>query len=557
MSLAYTPNNDERDQDNFHLTAVPDDPDPLFDTFDADSLALYVERASLADDAKNLRSHARVAYLAAAECVDRFIHVAGLGWFSWDGKRFVNDIEDKAITRAVVRVIGDLAPQALGDKELFSDLVRSQTSSGLAGVVRLMSTIESLTATVAELDVDPYLLNTPAGVLNLRELEQVDWDSLTVHPHSPAYRMTQITRGSYDPFAQSELWHRFLTRSLPDEGVRCYMQQTTGVGLIGEQPEHTLPIHTGKGRNGKGVSYSAILYALGDYAAVANPNLFNVDRNATADKPNPALLDLRGRRLVFMSETAKSAEMDAAKIKALTGGDPIKARGVHSKTTVEFYPSHLLVLITNHAPQLPADDPAVWERVRNVPWDVVVPPAERDPRLGNKLRAESDGILMWALRGLEEYLRSGLTPPARVAEATEEYKSAQDTVTNFIEERCEDGCSDRESEPTKVLHVDYQRYCRANGVMREHILGERDFGSRLDQLGYPSKKSGSRRFRQGLRVLLDDDEARGADLRREEAARIAKLYQVDSRRDAEAGSGHQTHTVPSAHVSGGKAPVPA
>lgn len=557
MSLAYTPNNDERDQDNFRLTVVPDDPDPVFDTIDADSLAVQAERASLTDDAKNLRSHARVAYLAAAECVDRFIHVAGLGWFSWDGKRFVSDIEDKAITRAVVRVIGDLARQALGDKELFSDLVRSQTSSGLAGVVRLMSTIESLTAAVAELDADPYLLNTPAGVLNLRELEQVDWDSLTVHPHSPAYRMTQITRGSYDPFARSELWHRFLTRSLPDEGVRCYMQQTTGVGLIGEQPEHTLPIHNGKGRNGKGVSYSAILYALGDYAAVANPNLFNVDRNATADKPNPALLDLRGRRLVFMSETAKSAEMDAAKIKALTGGDPIKARGVHSKTTVEFYPSHLLVLITNHAPQLPADDPAVWERVRNVPWDVVVPPAERDPRLGNKLRAEADGILMWALQGLEEYLRNGLTPPARVAQATEEYKSAQDTVTNFLEERCEDGCADRDSEPTKVLHVDYQRYCRANGVMREHILGERDFGSRLDELGYPSKKSGSRRFRQGLRVLLDDDEARGADLRREEAARIAKLYQLDSRPDADAGSEHQTHTASSTDASGGNAPVPA
>jgi putative DNA primase/helicase len=555
MSLAYTHDHASRDHDDFHLTVVPDDQDSTFDAFDADRLALDVERASLAEDAKNLRSHARLAYLAAAECVDRFVHVAGLGWFSWDGKRFVSDIEDKAITRAVVRVIRDLAPQALGDKELFSDLVKSQTSSGLAGVVRLMSTIESLTTTVAELDADPYLLNTPAGVLDLRELEQVHWDSLTVHPHNPTYRMTQITRGSYDPSAHSEVWDRFLTRSLPDEGVRCYMQQTTGVGLIGEQLEHTLPIHSGKGRNGKGVSYGAILYALGDYAAVANPNLFNVDRNATADKPNPALLDLRGRRLVFMSETAKSAEMDAAKIKALTGGDPIKARGVHGKITVEFYPSHLLVLITNHAPQLPADDPAVWERVRNVPWDVVVPPADRDPRLGNKLRAEADGILMWALRGLEEYLRNGLIPPARVAEATEEYKATQDTVTNFIEERCEDGCADRDSESTKVLHVDYQRYCRANGVMREHILGERDFGARLDQLGYPSKKSGSRRFREGLRLLPDEDMVQGADLRREEAVRIAKLYQVRSHLDAEAGSGPQAQAAPSA--GGGNAPAPA
>lgn len=544
MSVAYTRANEHQDQDDPHLAIAPDDPDAVFGT--EDSLALEFERSNLIEDAKNLRSHTRLAYLAAARCVDRFLHVAGLGWFSWDGKRFVSDVEDKAITRAVVRVLGDLAPEALGDRELLSDLVRSQTSSGLAGVVRVMSTIESLTAEVADLDADPYLLNTPTGVLNLRDLERVDWDSLTVRPHSPAYRMTQITRGGYDPLARSALWDRFLARSLPDEGVRCYMQQTTGVGLIGEQPEHMLPINCGAGRNGKGVSYLAILHTVGDYGTVANANLFNVDRNATADKPNPSLLDLRARRIVFISETAKSVEMDAAKIKALTGGDPIKARGVHSKVTICFYPSHLLVLITNHAPQLPADDPAVWERVRNVPWDVVVPPDERDPMLAAKLRAEADGILMWALRGLQEYLRNGLTPPARVSEATQEYKAAQDTVANFIEERCEDGCSDRDSESTKVLHADYQRHCRANGVMREHILGERDFGARLDELGYPSKKSGARRFRQGLRLLLGDDEARMADLRAQEAARAAKGYQTNMR-PAEAGADPQ----PAATAAGG------
>jgi putative DNA primase/helicase len=487
------------------------------------------EREFLIQDAESLRAHARIAHLAASKCVGRFLHVAGLGWFRWDTRRFVPDVEDKAVTGAVMRVIGELAPEALGDKDLLADLVKSQTSSGLAGVVRLMSTIRSLTAQVEELDADPYLLNTPSGVLNLRELERgKDWRSLTVHEHDWKYRMTQITHADYDPNAFSDLWERFITTSIPDDSVRGLLQATTGVGLIGEQLEHVLPILTGAGRNGKGVYYGSILHALGDYAAVANPNLFTIDRNATADKPNPALLSLRGRRIVFMSETAKSAEMDAARIKALTGGDRIAARGVHSKTIVEFDPSHQLFLITNHAPQLPADDPAVWERVKKFPWDVVVPPEDRDPRLGSKLRKEADAVLAWALAGAETYLREGLPYSSRVEESTDEYKTDQDTVSAFVVDRCEDGCADRDSDPTKVLHADYQKFCRANGVMREHMLGERDFGTRLDELGYPSKKSGSRRFRVGLRLLPDDEQARAADLKLEAAKRIQKTYPTSS-----------------------------
>lgn len=507
---------------------VTDEPPiPFADDVDEPPIRLVTgEYENLLEDAQLLRSHARIAHLVASECAGRFIHVAGLGWHRWEGKHFVADIEDKAITREVTRGIARLAPEALGDKELLADLVKSQTSSGLAGVVRLMSTIRSLTADAEELDADAWLLNTPTGVLDLRELEQgVDWRSLTVRPHDPAYRMTQITRGEYDPAAWSELWEQFVSRSLPDEDVRRYLQQTTGgLGLIGEQLEHILPILTGVGRNGKGVFYGAILHALGDYATVVSPNLFNVDRNATADKPNPALLDLRAVRLAFMSETAKTAEMDSARIKSLTGGDRIAARGVHSKTTIKFDPSHQLVLITNHAPRLPADDPAVWERVTKVPWDVVVPPDERDPQLGHKLKRATDAILAWALAGLQDYVRNGIVLPARVAEATDRYKADQDTVTNFIRERCEDGCADRDSDPTKILHADYQRFCRANGVMQQHMLGEREFGARLDELGYVTKKSGSRRFRQGLRLLPDDDEARAEELREKSAARVAAVY---------------------------------
>lgn len=125
-----------------------EEPDPVPDFGDGPAAPVAADRESLLESAQFLRSHARIAHMVAAECVDRFIHVAGLGWFRWNGKKFVSDVEDKAITRAVTHGIAKLSPDALVDKELYADLLKSQTSSGLAGVVRLMSTIESLTAEV-------------------------------------------------------------------------------------------------------------------------------------------------------------------------------------------------------------------------------------------------------------------------------------------------------------------------------------------------------------------------------------------------------------------------
>lgn len=466
---------------------------------------IELARQTLVERADQHRSQTRVAHLAGAEALGDFLHVAGLGWFAWTGARFEPDLENKLITQSVVRSIRSLWPEALADKTFREDLTKCQSSGGLSGVVKIMTTFAALSCGQDELDSDPWLLNTANCVLDLRELQSgTDWRDLTPHAHEPRHLMTQVTRAAYVPDASSETWQTFLDTSLPDAEVREYLQRHIGLSLIGEQLEHRLAILTGAGRNGKGVLYSTVVHALGDYASVVNPALLNVDRNATADKPNPALLDLRGRRVVFGSETAKSAQIDAARLKALTGGDRIKARGVHGRVVVDFAPSHSLMMVTNHLPQLPADDPAVWERIIQIPFDVVVPPEQRDPYLETKLRDDADAVLAWALAGLQAYLRDGLRPPARVAEATEQYRDDQDTVARFLKDRCDVGCSAAESDTTKVLHIDYQKFCRANGVLHEHCLGERDFGHRLDALGHPAKKSNGRRARVGLRLLPED-----------------------------------------------------
>ena len=101
-------------------------------------------------------------------------------------------------------------------------------------------------------------------------------------------------------------------------------------------------------------------------------------------------MQLRGRRLVFCSETERGRRFAEAGMKRLVGGDPIEANYMH-KDPITFLPSHTLVMLTNHLPHGSGDDPAVWRHISVVPFDVVIPEDEQDPLLPSKLQAEAPG----------------------------------------------------------------------------------------------------------------------------------------------------------------------
>jgi putative DNA primase/helicase len=106
------------------------------------------------------------------------------------------------------------------------------------------------------------------------------------------------------------------------------------LSLLGKVVEHVLPILTGVGANGKGTTYKALLWALGDYADTVDPDLFMVREHAHSTGE----MDLRGRRLVALSESDRDRRLAEATMKRLTGGDIIKARRMR-QDFVSFEPS--------------------------------------------------------------------------------------------------------------------------------------------------------------------------------------------------------------------------
>src|SRR5690606_34342793 len=108
-----------------------------------------------------------------------------------------------------------------------------------------------------------------------------------------------------------------------DGSLEAYLQRLVGYCLTGSTREHVLAFLYGSGGNGKGVFLNTIVRALGSYATVAAMDTFTASRN---DKHPTDLAALAGSRLVTAQETQEGRSWDEAKVKSISGGDPVSAR---------------------------------------------------------------------------------------------------------------------------------------------------------------------------------------------------------------------------------------
>src|SRR5690625_3628608 len=342
--------------------------------------------SSTGADDQQPRGQVRMAYRLADAYADRLMHVHGIGWWHYDGQRWVEDERGHA-KRAVVTILKRALAQSIGDKPLREDVRKCETAAGIKGVLDIAAALEQFAFRAADLDADPYLLNSASGTLDLRTMQP--------RGHDPVDRLTKVTVGAYrDDLEQSSRWTAFLAQVLPGDDVRAFLQRLAGMALLGKVVEHLLPILTGVGANGKSTFYGALNHALGDYASTAEPDLFMHREGAHPTGE----MDLRGQRCVVVSESDDGRKLAEATMKRLTGGDPVRARRMR-EDYVEFTPSHTAILVTNHLPKVSGDDAAIWRRIRVVPFDVVIPAEQQDGHLDESLQLEADTILTWAVSG--------------------------------------------------------------------------------------------------------------------------------------------------------------
>lgn len=350
-------------------------------------------------------------------------------WLIWDGTRWAVDDTGQAArwTKVIARRIYTDALAIMDDKERKEALMaarRGESSAGVAGVLTLAGTEETITVTPDQLDVDPFLVNCTNGTLDLRTGQR--------RAHDPNDLLTKMAGAAYHSDVTSDVWDGFLGKVQPDPAVRAFLARLFGHALEGRVVEHLLAICHGDGANGKGTFMNAVLAALGDYGDAADPDLLTA---RTFDAHPTGVADLFGLRLALLHETDANRRLAEGTVKRLTGGDRLKARRMREDFW-HFDPSHTFVILTNYKPIVTGIDEGIWRRLRLVPWPVVVPAAERDEHLGDRLKLHTDAVLAWLVAGYRDWHEHGLGEPKAVTAATAAYRSDSDPLRRFLGERC-------------------------------------------------------------------------------------------------------------------------
>jgi putative DNA primase/helicase len=323
-------------------------------------------------------------------------------------------------------------------------------------------------------DQDAFLLGTPGGT--------VDLQTGVLRPSDPGEGLTKIAGVAPAETADCPQWLAFLSfAAREDAGLVRFIQQWCGYCLTGDTREHALVFAHGDGGNGKGVFLNTLKGILGDYAKQAAMDTFVASQN---DKHPTDLADLRGARAVLASETEQGRYWAEAKLKAMTGGDVIKARFMR-QDFFEYRPTYKVTIIGNHKPALRNVDQAARRRFNFVPFTRT--PEKPDLQLEEKLTAEWPGILRWMIAGCLDWQANGLVRPDVVKLATDEYFADQDMFRQWFEAECyfEDG-NTYLSEAAKELYAAWNAYAREAGEEPGSI---RSFGDRMERVGCPRHRT--------------------------------------------------------------------
>ncbi len=392
-------------------------------------------------------------------------------WLVWDGKRWAIDrkgnIRQKAkqVVRTIYREIENATDKS-EQREIFNHAMKSESDAKIKAIISLAR--DEVSVAPENLDQDPWLLTCENGTIDLQTGEFLS--------HDREHLITQLAPVIYDPDAECPLWIEFLDRIMDgNQNLISFLQRAIGYSLTGDTGEQCFFIFWGTGANGKTTFLQTINAMLGDYAKQTPTETLLVKRKGAI--PND-VARLKGVRFVTASEAEAYQQLAENLIKQMTGSDTVSARFLHQKW-FDFEPNYKIFLATNHRPVIQGTDPAIWRRIKLIPFDVTIPEPERDRHLLKKLKEELPGIMAWAVRGCLEWIENGLGEPEEVKTATQDYRNEMDILSQFISDCCVEKASLKTL--SKDLYQAYTGWCDSNG---EQSLTKRIFGTKLREKGY-------------------------------------------------------------------------
>ena len=472
-------------------------PDPI-----PDSIAKVLSKGTDPDDdlARAVKVFAfadnTLRYVADADC-----------WATYDGVKwnFTPKSNAPAVYPYVYRMVQAIR-QSLKNGRAYRDFDDFFNKKKIDAAISLIKSLPDAIAYIKDFDADDtsFLLNVRNGTVNLKTGELL--------PHSPEHYITHCADVDYQPNAQSDVVDNFLQEILPDADTRSAILRYLGYALTGNVTEEATMFARGEGKNGKSTLTKTLQAILGDYAGSINSDvLLSAFHQKDAESANPAVANLRGKRLVIGSDLKGGCKLDDSTIKRLCSRDKITARKLH-QNPIEFNPTHKLWISGQHYPELKnVDDNGVNRRLVMVEFTQTFDGDNCDPDLDEKLSQDENksallNILVDEAKSWYSAISSGAFTGLIFSDAMTrtktEYLFNQDWFISAFDE-----LFDKTDNPLDKMLLSTFRNILINRCAEAKLLSSSQLNRVIDnglkKLGIEKKFSHGKRYVYGVKEIVD------------------------------------------------------
>ena len=410
----------------------------------------------------------------------------GTDWLVWNGQvweinelaaqnkyvEFLHKVKKESLDELNVAYGGAINNEAkVKEATKFINFVTSMESANkISSVLKIARGFMEIS--ISELDKNPFDLNTPKGIIDLR--------TSILSPHNPTNVCTKITSVSASDEGK-ELWEELLsTVTLGDKEYQKFLQVLCGATTIGRVFNEALVIAHGDGHNGKSTMFNVIFRVLGNYSGkIPAESLTTKAKNTKVD-----LAELFSKRFILASETEEGQRLSNQMLKQIASTDAITGEKKYHDPFV-FEPTHTALLYTNFLPRLGSLDNGTKRRIIICPFNAKIKSPKKD--FADQLYAKAGGyVLKWLVEGAREFISNNynLPPCKATSSAKEEYISENDWLASFIDDCCVIG--DIEQQGAAELYKSYKQWCIDVGNYAKSSI---DFSSALEVKGFKKKKT--------------------------------------------------------------------
>lgn len=346
-------------------------------------------------------------------------------------------------------------------------------------VIKRLQSCPELQVKYEEFDQCVGLCNFLNGVYNIRKGELV--------PHSPRYLFTSCinaefsteedTEGSVSVYRkgvrevqEGKYFMKFINESTQGDQLKIkIIRQMMAYVISNYVRAKKMFIILGRAHSGKSLLTNLLVDIVGRSQVSGIPLHELNGRFQTAE--------LFNKKLNISPEIGESIHKGIDVIKALTGGDLIKAER-KGEQPFFFINKAKIVAVGNRMPEIKRWDSAFSDRITYVVFNSSVDEKNRDKDLLDKLLSEKNYIVRWALEELHDLVRNDFvfTECEDAIQFRNHINEGTESIAQFLLDRCEVDPSNLHLRAhRKHLYPAYTSYCKDNCLKAsslEEFFGE-------------------------------------------------------------------------------------